>query len=109
MIAVIMFASASVGTQLGALATRFVNASRILGLFGVTVLNAGVAVGLGQLARLLGSGGLEQISQILLLGVSGAVAVTILILLAAAAVSQARRGRRLSALREARSARRRVV
>ena len=109
MIAIIMFASASVGTQLGALATRFVNASRILGLFGVTVLNAGVAVGLGQLARLLGSGGLEQISQALLLGVSGAVAVTILILLAAAAVSQARRGRRLSALRQARAARQRVV
>ena len=109
MIAVIMFASASVGTQLGALATRFVNASRILGLFGVTVLNAGVAVGLGQLARLLGSGGLEQVSQALLLGVSGAVAVTILTLLTAAAVSQARRGRRLSALREARAARRRVV
>ena len=109
MIAVIMFASASVGTQLGALATRFVNASRILGLFGVTVLNAGVAVGLGQLARLMGSGGLEQISQALLLGVSGAVAVTILILLAAAVTSQARRGRRLSALREARAARRRAV
>ena len=109
MIAVIMFVSASVGTQLGALATRFVNASRILGLFGVTVLNAGVAVGLGQLARLLGSGGLEQVSQILLLGVSGAVAVTILILLAAAAVSQARRGRRLLALREARAGRRPIT
>ena len=108
-IAVIMFASASVGTQLGALATRFVNASRILGLFGVTVLNAGVAVGLGQLARLIGSGGLEQVSQVLLLGVSGAVAATILTLLAAAAVTQARRGRRLSALREARATRRRAV
>ena len=57
MIAIIMFASASVGTQLGALATRFVNASRILGLFGVTVLNAGVAVGLGQLARALDAHG----------------------------------------------------
>ena len=108
-IAVIMFASASFGTQLGALATRFVNATRILGLFGVTVLNAGVAVGLGQLARLIGSGGLEQVSQVLLLGVSGAVAATILILLAAAAVTQARRGRRLSALRAARADRRRAV
>jgi hypothetical protein len=108
-IAVIMFASASVGTQLGALATRFVNSSRILGLFGVTVLNAGIAVGVGQLARVLGSGGLERVSQVLLLGVSGAVAVTILILLAVAVVSQARRGRRLSALREARAARRPLV
>ena len=101
-IAIIMFASASVGTQLGALATRFVNATRILGLFGVTVLNAGVAVGLGQLARTIGAGGLERVSQALLLGVSGAVAATILLLLALAVATQARRGRRLARLRQAR-------
>ena len=101
-IAVIMFASASVGTQLGALATRFVNASRILGLFGVTVLNAGVAVGLGQLAQMLGVDRLEQVSRGLLLGVSGGVAVTILALLAIAVVARARRGRRLALLRAAR-------
>ena len=105
MIAVIMFAAASVGTQLGALATRFVNASRILGLFGVTVLNAGVAVGLGQLAQAVGADGLEQASQWLLLGVSGGVALTILGLLAAAIVAQLRRGRRLAALRAARAVR----
>lgn len=105
-IAVIMFASASVGTQLGALTTRFVNASRILGLFGVTVLNAGVAVGLGQLARAIDAHRLEQASQVLLLGVSGAVAVTILALLAFAVATQARRGRRLATLRQARAARR---
>ncbi len=108
MIAVIMFASASVGTQLGALATRFVNATRILGLFGVTVLNAGVAVGLGQLARFLSAELLEQVSQVLLLGVSGAVAVTILVLLALAVATQARRGRRLARLRQVRSARPRL-
>ena len=101
-IAIIMFASASVGTQLGALSTRFVNSSRILGLFGVTVLNAGVAVGLGQLGRLLEAPGLELVSRVLLLGVSGAVAVTILALLAAAVAVRARRGRRLAALRAAR-------
>ena len=108
MIAVIMFASASVGTQLGALATRFVNATRILGLFGVTVLNAGIAVGLGQLARAIGAGFLEQISQVLLLGISGAVAATILMLLAVAVVTQARRGRRLTRLRQARAERLRL-
>ena len=101
-IAIIMFASASVGTQLGALSTRFVNSSRILGLFGVTVLNAGIAVGLGQLGRLLEAPGLELVSRALLLGVSGAVAVTILGLLAAAVAVRARRGRRLAALRAAR-------
>ena len=103
-IAVIMFVAASVGTQIGALATRFVNSARILGLFGLTVLNAGVAVGIGQLARLVGSDLLAQIGQLLLLGVSGMVAVTILILLAAAVVAQMRRGRRLARLRELRGA-----
>ena len=98
-IAVIMFASASVGTQLGALATRFVNASRILGLFGITVLNAGIAVGLSQLAQLLDSAVLAQVGQALLLGASGAVAAAILCMLAVSAGRQLRRGRRLAMLR----------
>ena len=98
-IAVIMFASASVGTQLGALATRFVNASRILGLFGITVLNAGIAVGLSQLAQLLDSDLLALVGQVLLLAASGAVAAAILCMLAVAAGRQLRRGRRLAMLR----------
>ena len=104
MIAVIMFSAASVGTQIGALTTRFVNAARILGLFGLTVLNAGVAVGIGQLARLIGSETLALIGQLLLLGVSGLVALTIVTLLVIAAIAQMRRGRRLARLREIRSA-----
>ena len=103
-IAIIMFAAASVGTQIGALATRFVNSQRILGLFGLTVLNAGVAVGIGQLARLIGSDTLAQVGQLLLLGVSGLVALTIVALLVIAAVAQIRRGQRLARLREIRSA-----
>ena len=109
MIAVIMFAAASVGTQIGALATRFVNSARILGLFGLTVLNAGVAVGIGQFARLIESDTLTLIGQLLLLGVSGLVALTIVALLLVAAVAQIRRGRRLARLREIRSAGRVVV
>ena len=105
-IAVIMFAAASVGTQIGALATRFVNSARILGLFGLTVLNAGVAVGVGQLARLVGSDSLALIGQLLLLGVSGLVALTIVALLGLAVIVQARRGRRLAELRRMRSVRR---
>ena len=103
-IAIIMFAAASVGTQIGALATRFVNSQRILGLFGLTVLNAGIAVGIGQLARLIGSDTLALIGQLLLLGVSGLVALTIVALLVIAAVAQIRRGQRLARLREIRSA-----
>ena len=90
-IAVIMFTSASVGTQLGALATRFVESTRILGLFGVTVLTAGIAVGVRQLALLLDSELLAQIGQVLLLGAAGAVAVTILLMLAVALAKRARR------------------
>ena len=107
-IAIIMFAAASMGTQIGALATRFVNSARILGLFGLTVLNAGVAVGLGQLARLVDSDALAQVGQLLLLGVSGLVALTILALLGLAIVVQARRGRRLAQLRRLRNVRRLV-
>ena len=103
-IAIIMFTAASVGTQIGALATRFVNSARILGLFGLTVLNAGVAVGIGQLARLIGSDSLALIGQLLLLGVSGLVAFTIVTLLVIAVIAQVRRGRRLARLREIRSA-----
>ena len=108
-IAIIMFASASAGTQLGALATRFVNASRILGLFGVTVLNAGIGVGLRQLAQLLDSPVLAQVGQALLLGASGAVAVAILCMLAVSAGRQLRRGRRLAMLRAKRRRRIRVA
>ena len=104
-IAIIMFSAASVGTQIGALATRFVNSARILGLFGLTVLNAGVAVGIGQLARLIGSDSLALVGQLLLLGVSGLVALTIVALLGLAVIVQARRGRRLAQLRELRSVR----
>ena len=103
-IAIIMFSAASVGTQIGALATRFVNSARILGLFGLTVLNAGVAVGIGQLARLIDSDSLAQVGQLLLLGVSGLVALTIVALLVIAVLTQLRRGRRLARLRETRSA-----
>ena len=103
-IAVIMFSAASVGTQVGALATRFVNSARILGLFGLTVLNAGIAVGIGQLARFMGSEALAQAGQLLLLGVSGLVALTIVILLVVAATVQLQRGRRLARLRELRNA-----
>ena len=102
-IAIIMFSAASVGTQIGALATRFVNSARILGLFGLTVLNAGVAVGIGQLARLIESDVLAQAGRLLLLGVSGLVALTIVLLLVIAALTQARRGRRLARLRAIRS------
>ena len=55
-------------------------------------------------ARLIGSDTLALIGQLLLLGVSGLVALTIVALLVIAAVAQIRRGQRLARLREIRSA-----
>jgi hypothetical protein len=79
---VIMLAAASAGSQLGATATRFVDAARIRFLFGITVLSGGVSVALGQIAgaspRL---GFLDVAASVLLLGVSGAMCLVIAVLL----------------------------
>ena len=50
LIALVMLVSASLGSQLGATATRYVRASRIRVLYGVIVLFGGVAVGLQQVS-----------------------------------------------------------
>ena len=80
--AIIMLASASVGAQLGATATRFVEESQIRVLYGLVVLNAGVAVALEQASKLgPNTAFLSTIASILLLGVSGAICVVIAALL----------------------------
>jgi uncharacterized protein len=82
LMAIIMLAAASVGSQLGATTTRFVDAGRIRVLFGVTVLSGSLAIALKQVAESVT--GLEFLStpaSIILLGVSGAMAVVIAVLL----------------------------
>jgi hypothetical protein len=82
LMAVIMLASASAGSQLGATATRFVDASRIRFLFGITVLGGGVSVALEQVAGPSTNPGLvNAVASVLLLGVSGAMCVVIAVLL----------------------------
>jgi hypothetical protein len=78
LMAIIMLASASVGSQLGANATIYVDGRRIRVLFGITVLNGGAAIALKQVA--LRGNGLEYLSTAataLLLGLSGAMAILI--------------------------------
>jgi uncharacterized membrane protein YfcA len=78
LMAMIMLAAASAGSQLGASATRYVDAGRIRVLFGVTVLSGGVAIALKQASEM--GTGLESLSVVaaaMLLGVSGAMAVLI--------------------------------
>ena len=73
LMAVIMLAGASLGAQLGATATRFVEAGRIRILYGLTILSGSLAIGLEQASK-AGSGVefLSTLASILLLSVSGA-------------------------------------
>ncbi len=75
---VIILASASMGSQLGTAATRYVEAARIRFLFGITVLSGCVAVGIEQLSNIgVGPSYLSTLATILLLGVGGAICLVI--------------------------------
>ena len=79
---VLMLAAASMGSQLGTAATRFVDAARIRFLFGITVLSGCLAVGLEQISNLgVGPAFLSNLAAILLLGVGGAICLVIAALL----------------------------
>ena len=78
---VIMLAAASAGTQLGTTATRFVEASRIRVMYGLTILSGSVAVGLEQAASVTGSDSFSSAASFLLLGVAGTMCLIILGLL----------------------------
>lgn len=75
---ILMLCAASLGSQLGATATKFVEAVRIRFLFGVTVLSGCVAVALEQLSNTgAGLGFLSSVASFLLLGVGGAICLII--------------------------------
>ncbi len=82
LIAIIMLVAASAGSQLGATATRYVDAGRIRVLFGITVLSGSVAVALKQASE--SSPGLDYlgtVASVVLLGVASVVCVVIAVLL----------------------------
>ena len=86
LMAIIMLAAASVGAQVGATATRFVEPGRIRVFFGVTVLSGGVAVALKEVSESVSSlHFLDTVAAVLLLGVSGAICLVIAGLLLRAA------------------------
>ena len=75
---IIMLCAASAGSQLGATATKFVDAGRIRVLFGVTILSGSVSMALKQLAE--GNADLAYLStaaSFLLLSVAGAICLVI--------------------------------
>lgn len=85
LMAIIMLAAASAGSQLGVSATRYVDAGRIRVLFGITILSGGVAVALKQVAE--SSQDLEYLSavaSVVLLGVSAVMCGVIAVLMVGA-------------------------
>ncbi len=75
---VIILVAASMGSQLGTAATRYVEAARIRFLFGITVLSGCVAVGLEQISNIgAGPAYLSSLATILLLGVGGVICLVI--------------------------------
>ncbi len=81
---VIMLVAASAGTQLGATATKFVEAARIRILYGLTILSGSVAVGLEQASSATDQEWLSWAASILLLGAAGLMGLVILGFLIAA-------------------------
>ena len=81
LMALIMLVTASMGSQLGVMATRFVDGARIRSLFGITVLSGSVAVALKQASESSGHEFLATLGAILLLGMGGAMCVIILAML----------------------------
>ena len=90
LMALIILAAASAGSQIGATATRYVDPGRIRILYGITVLSGAVAIALGQIAETLpGLEFLVVVDNWILLGVPGLMCLVITGLL----VRAARRGR----------------
>ena len=82
--AVIMLATASIGSQFGVAASRFVDGERVRIVFGITILSGSAAVALKQASESSGSDYLATFASILLLGMGGAICILILGMLTAA-------------------------
>ena len=78
LMAIIMLGAASVGSQLGTTATRFVDAARIRILYGVTILGGCVSVALDQVSTYSDSiEFLSTLASVVLLSVAGSMCLII--------------------------------
>ena len=75
--AILILLGSSAGVQIGATATRYIKGERIRGYFAITILLAGVAVGLKQLAQIFGMAWLNIAAIYLLVGVAGGMSLFI--------------------------------
>lgn len=82
LMALIILAAASVGSQIGATATRFVDPGRIRILYGITVLSGALAIGMGQVGKVvINLAFLGRIDDWVLLGVPGCMCIVITVLM----------------------------
>ena len=96
----LMLAAASIGSQLGASATRRVDASRIRFLYGLLIMTGAVAVALEEVSQAVpGASGLSTVASVVLLGSGGGMCLALLVMMARARESRGRAGRRRGALR----------
>ncbi len=80
--AVLMLAAASIGSQLGASATRRIEPSRIRFLYGLLILTGAVAVALEEISQAAGASALSIAASAVLLGSGGGMCLLLLGLMA---------------------------
>ena len=82
LMAVLMLAAASIGSQLGASATRRVEPSRIRFLYGLLIMSGAVAVALEEVSQAVaGASALSAVASVVLLGSGGAMCLLLLVLM----------------------------
>ena len=87
LMALIILAAASVGSQIGTTATHFVDPGRIRILYGITVLSGALAIGMGQLGKAVeGLAFLSSIDDWVIVGVPLGMCVVITVLMVAEAL-----------------------
>ena len=90
LMAVLMLAAASIGSQLGASATQRVDPSRIRFLYGLLIMTGAVAVALEEVSQAVqGAGVLSDVASVVLLGSGGGMCIALLVMMAR---SRERRG-----------------
>ena len=81
--AVLMLSAASIGSQLGAAATRRIRASSIRFLYGLLIITGAVAVALEEMSQAVpGAGILSAVASTVLLGSGGGMCLLLLVMMA---------------------------
>ena len=97
LMAVLMLAAASIGSQLGASATQRVDPSRIRFLYGLLIMTGAVAVALEEVSQAVqGAGVLSDVASVVLLGSGGGMCIALLVMMARSRERQRQRRRALS-------------